>query len=76
VLVKRRKPTDFRSPQQLTRVLEPLNQALESYRRSLALLESALIEFEETLNQLEQRPGRLQVQQTSSSRETIELLRN
>jgi len=39
---------DFRSRQQL-------KQALESHRRSLEGLESALIEFEETLNQPEQR---------------------
>ena len=58
------------------RALEPLEQALESHRRSLEEIESALIEFEETSKQLEQRPGRLQVQQTSSSTETIELLRN
>jgi len=49
---------------------------LESHRRSLALLESALIEFEETLNQPEQRYGRRQVQQTSTKREPIELVRN
>ena len=41
---------DFRSPQQLTRVLEPLRQALESHRRSLEGLESVLIEFEEALD--------------------------
>jgi DNA repair exonuclease SbcCD ATPase subunit len=67
---------DFRSRQQLKRALEPLRQALETHRRSLSLLESALIEFEETLNQLEQRSGGPQVQQVSSSREAIELLRN
>jgi hypothetical protein len=67
---------DFRSRQQLKRALEPLRQALETHRRSLSLLESALIEFEETFNQLEQRPGGPQVQQVSSSREAIELLRN
>ena len=67
---------DFRSRQQLTRALEPLRQALESHRRSLALLESALIEFEENLNLPQQRPGRPQVEQTMTSRETIELLRN
>ena len=58
---------DFRSRQQFMRALEPLRQALEAHRRSLALLESALIEFEETFNQPEQRPGRPQVQQQSSS---------
>jgi len=59
---------DFRSRQQLTRALEPLREALESHCRSLALLDSALNEFEETFNQPEQRLGRRpQVQQTSSS---------
>ncbi len=67
---------DFRSRQQLTQALEALKQALESHLRSLDGLESALIEFEETFNQLEQRPGGPQVQQISSSREAIELLRN
>jgi hypothetical protein len=66
---------DFRK-RQLKWALEPLRQALESHRRSLEGLESALIEFEETFNQLEQRPGGPQVQQLSSSREAIELLRN
>jgi hypothetical protein len=66
---------DFRSRQQLTRGLKPLKQALAAHRRSLALLESALVEFEEGFNQAEQRPGRPQVQQTTSSGETIELLR-
>jgi prefoldin subunit 5 len=76
VLAKSKKLVDFRSPQQLTRALEPLKQALESHRRSLTLLERALREFEETLNQAEQGPEHLQVQHTSSSSETIELLRN
>ena len=57
---------DFRSRQQLTRALEPLKQALETHCLSLSLLESALIEFEETLNYPEQRPRRPQVQQTNS----------
>jgi len=55
--------------------LKKLKQTLEAHHRSLEELESALIEFEETFNQLEQRPGRPQVQPTSSSGETIELLR-
>jgi hypothetical protein len=67
---------DFRSRQQLTQALEPLKQALESHLRSLEGLESALIEFEETFNQLEHRYGRPQVQQIRTSRETIELVRN
>ena len=67
---------DFRSRQQLTQALEALKQALESHLRSLDGLESALIEFEETFNQLDQRPGGPQVQQISSSREAIQLLRN
>jgi len=46
---------DFRK-RQLKRALEPLRQALESHRRSLEGLESALIEFEDTLNYTEQRP--------------------
>ena len=58
---------DLSTRQQLTRALEPLRQAFESHRRSLALLDSALLEFEETFNQLEQRPGRPQAQQISSS---------
>ena len=76
MLAKSKKLVDFRSPQQLTRALEPLKQALETHRRSLTLLESALREFEETLNQAEQGPEHLKVQHTSSSSETIELLRN
>ena len=58
---------DFRSRQQLKRALEPLKQALASHRRSLALLEGALIDFEETFNQPEQSPGPPQAQQPSSS---------
>jgi excisionase family DNA binding protein len=50
---------DFRT-RQLKRALEPLIQALESHHRSLEELESALIEFEEILNGLEERPERLQ----------------
>ena len=46
---------DFRR-QQLKRALEPLQQALKSHRRSLVGLEIALIEFERTLYQPEQRP--------------------
>ena len=62
---------DFRSRQQLKRALEPLREALESHRRSLSLLESALIEFEETFNQLAQRRGDPHVQKKSSSREAL-----
>jgi excisionase family DNA binding protein len=51
---------DFRI-QQLKRALEPLREALESHHRSLEGLESALIEFEETFNEPEQRQ-RLQAQ--------------
>ena len=40
---------DFRK-RQLKWALEPLRQALESHRRSLEGLESALIKFEETLD--------------------------
>ena len=45
---------------QLKRALEPLVQALESHHRSLEELESALIEFEETLSGREERPERPQ----------------
>ena len=72
---KRRKPIDFRSRQQLTWGLKKLKQALEAHHRSLEELESALIEFEETFKEPQQRPGRPQVQPTSSSGELIELLR-
>ena len=61
---------------QLKRAWEPLREALESHHRSLEGLESALIEFEETFNEPEQRSGRPQVQQRSSSREAIGRLRN
>jgi len=44
----------------LKRALEPLVQALESHHRSLEELESALIEFEETLSGREERPERPQ----------------
>src|SRR5215212_320374 len=50
---------DFRV-RQLKRALEPLVQALESHHRSLEELESALIEFEETLSGREERPERPQ----------------
>ena len=66
---------DFRSRQQLTRGLKKLKQTLEAHHRSLEELESALIEFEETFKEPQQKPGRPQVQQTISSGETIELLR-
>ena len=58
---------DFRPGLPLTRALEPLKQTWDSHRRSLALLDSALLEFEETFNQLEQKPGRPQAQQIRSS---------
>ena len=41
--------------QHLKRVLQPLNQALESHYRSLEKLESALIEFEAALGGQERR---------------------
>ena len=47
---------------QLKRALEPLMQAMESHHRSLEELESALIEFEETLSGREERPERPQAQ--------------
>ena len=53
---------DFRK-RQLKRALEPLRQALESHQRSLEGLERALIEFEDNLNEPEQRPERAQAQQ-------------
>ncbi len=52
---------DFRI-RQLKRALEPLREALESHHRSLEGLESALIEFEETFNEPEQRQQRPQAQ--------------
>ena len=52
---------DFRI-RQLKRALEPLREALESHHRSLEGLESALIEFEETFNEPEQRKERPQAQ--------------
>jgi excisionase family DNA binding protein len=52
---------DFRT-RQLKRTLEPLREALESHHRSVEGLESALIEFAETLNEPEQRQERPQVQ--------------
>src|ERR687898_2763812 len=45
---------------QLKRALEPFMQAMESHHRSLEELESALIEFEETLSGREERPERPQ----------------
>ena len=47
---------------QLKRTLEPLKQALEYYHRSLEELKSALIEFEETFKEPEQRQERPQAQ--------------
>ena len=52
---------DFRI-RQLKRALEPLREALESHHRSLEGLESALIEFEETFKEPEQRQERPQAQ--------------
>jgi excisionase family DNA binding protein len=48
---------------QLKRTFDPLKQALESHHRSLEVLESALIEFEEALTGREERPERPQAQQ-------------
>jgi excisionase family DNA binding protein len=50
---------DFRA-RQLKRALESLMQAMEFHHRSLEELESALIEFEETLSGREERPERPQ----------------
>ena len=47
-------------PQQLKWALEPLRRALRSHHHSLEELESALIEFEETLSGREERPERPQ----------------
>ena len=52
---------DFRI-RQLKRAMEPLREALESHHRSLEGLESALIEFEETFKEPEQRQERPQAQ--------------
>ena len=51
------KLVDFRT-RQLQRALEALSQALEFHHRSLERLESALIEFEETLTGREDRQER------------------
>src|SRR5919112_5533234 len=53
---------DFRI-RQLKRALEPIREALESHHGSLEGLESALIEFEETFDEPEQRQQRPQAQQ-------------
>src|SRR5215213_8832926 len=58
---------DFRV-RQLKRALEPLIQALESHHRSLEELESALIEFEETLSGREERPERPQAKHDGEGR--------
>ena len=47
---------------QLKRTLEPLKEALKYHHRSLEGLESALVEFEETFNEPEQRQQRPQAQ--------------
>ena len=52
---------DFKT-RQLKRALGPLRHALESHHRSLEELDSALIEFEESLRGQEERPERPQVQ--------------
>jgi excisionase family DNA binding protein len=52
---------DFRI-RQLKRAWEPLREALKSHHRSLEGIESALIEFEETFNEPEQRQERPQAQ--------------
>ncbi len=51
------------SSRQLQRALEQTKQALKSHRRSLERLESALIEFQEDLNQPERRPERPQAKE-------------
>ena len=58
---------------QLKRVLEPLREALESHHRSLEGLESALIEFEETFNEPEQRQGRPQAQPRAGSLDLVSI---
>ena len=67
-----------RQPQHPSQALEPLRQALEFHRRSLEELESALIEFEETLSGREERPERPQAQQQGgvgeAEREGLDLL--
>src|SRR5918993_4335399 len=60
---------------QLKRALEPLMQAMESHHRSLEELESALIEFEETLSGREERPERPQANHDGEGgREGLDLL--
>jgi excisionase family DNA binding protein len=50
-------------PQRLKRAIEPLRQTLESHHGSLEELESALVEFEESLGDQRERPERPQAQQ-------------
>ena len=63
---------DFRI-RQLKRALEPLREALESHHRSLEGLESALIEFEETFNEPEQRQQRPQAQPGAGSLDLLSI---
>src|SRR5215213_10236545 len=64
---------DFRV-RQLKRALEPLVQALESHHRCLEELESALIEFEETLSGREERPERPQANHDGEGGGGLDLL--
>ena len=59
---------------QLKRALEPLVQALESHHRCLEELESALIEFEETLSGREERPERPQANHDGEGGGGLDLL--
>src|ERR687889_1594782 len=63
---------DFRK-RQLKRALEPLREALESHRCSLEGLERALIEFEETFNEPEQRQQRPQAQPGAESLDLLSI---
>ena len=67
-----------RQPLHPSQALESLRQVLEYHRHSLEELESALIEFEETLSGREQRPERPQAQQQGgvgeAVRESLDLL--
>ena len=64
---------DFRV-RQLKRALKPLIQALESHHRCLEELESALIEFEETLSGREERPERPQANHDGEGGGGLDLL--
>jgi chromosome segregation ATPase len=63
---------DFRI-RQLKRSLEPLREALESHHRSLEGLESAILEFEETFNEPEQKQERPQAQHKGQARRSRRL---